>query len=569
MAGAGARELGQEARDRAPARGAGAVHAHQPGRGHQPGQRRLHPLRAHPLTRDVGPVTAGTDPRHRLLVAAVVAGQAARRLVLDQGHVAVGAARDPAAAAAERHEGEPPPAGQHDRLLAAQGGLVERRRQRPRHRPGALRAHVHDLDGRQRRAVGALGQAEAREGVPGLGARRGAAVDDRRPGRPGAAGRHLAGVVARRGVLLVRAVVLLVDHDQAEVLHGREDRAARAQHHVRAALAHAPVLGRPLGRRQGRVPDRDVLAEAGAQAPEQLRGERDLGDQHDAPAAARPGRLDGVQVHLGLPRAGHPVHQQGPALPVHPPLELGHDRGLGAGERRRGVRARRRAARRGEGVARTGALPDQRDRAGVGHRPQGRHGGARVGAQPRRGQAPAGPLEDRGHLAPARGEPLERRAGALGDQALRAAPRRGGQHPAAVVGAPQRPAAPRRQHQPQAGRDRGQVVPGHPPRQLEELGRHRGDVDDAGQGHQAPGVGRGGAVHDHAEHPPRPEGAHDQGARLRGPVEPPGDRVVQDAVEPARRHQGEDLGGGAHLTAVRPWRRAFRRPRGRRRCSPT
>ena len=192
-----------------------------------------------------------------------------------------------------------------------------------------------------------------------------------------------------------------------------------------------------------------------------------------------------------------------------------------------------------------------------------------VGAQPRRGQAPARPLEDRGHLAPARREPLERGAGALGDQALRAASRRGGEHPAAVVGAPQRPAAPRRQHQPQAGRDRGQVVPGHPPRQLEELGRHRGDVDDAGQGHQAPRVGRSRAVHDHAEHPPRPEGAHDQGARLRGPVEPPGDRVVQDAVEPARRHQGEDLGGGAHLTAVRPWRRAFRRPRGRRRCSPT
>ena len=28
------------------------------------------------------------------------------------------------------------------------------------------------------------------------------------------------------------------------------------------------------------------------------------------------------------------------------------------------------------------------------------------------------------------------------------------------------------------------------------------------------------------------------------------------------------LGGGAHLTAVRPWRRAFRRPPGPRRCSP-
>ena len=93
------------------------------------------------------------------------------------------------------------------------------------------------------------GRRQARQGVPGLGARRRAAVDDRRPGRPRPAGGHLAGVVARRGVLLVGAVVLLVDHDQAEVRPPGAKTALRAPSTTSArALAHAPVLGRPLGR---------------------------------------------------------------------------------------------------------------------------------------------------------------------------------------------------------------------------------------------------------------------------------------------------------------------------------
>ncbi len=157
----------------------------------------LDPLRAHPLTRDVGAVTGGADARHRLLVAAVVAGQAPRVLVLHQGDIAVGAAGDPAAVAAQRHQREAPAAGQHDRLLPAQGGRVERRGQGARHRARALGAHVDDLDRGQRRAVGALGQGAARQGVPRLRAGRRAAVDHRRtrPGAPAApppAGRRSA-----------------------------------------------------------------------------------------------------------------------------------------------------------------------------------------------------------------------------------------------------------------------------------------------------------------------------------------------------------------------------------------
>ena len=82
--------------------------------------------------------------------------------------------------------------------------------------------------------------------------------------------------------------MLLVDHDEAEADDRREDRAARAEHDVGRALAHAAVLGRPLGRGEGRVPDRDPLAEPGPQAPEQLRREGDLRHQDQAaPPRAR------------------------------------------------------------------------------------------------------------------------------------------------------------------------------------------------------------------------------------------------------------------------------------------
>src|SRR5262249_17290029 len=60
---------------------------------------------------------------------------------------------------------------------------------------------------------------------------------------------EIARVVARRFVLLVRAVALLVDDDHAELLKRREERGARTDGHVDLAAASAPPLVVALARR--------------------------------------------------------------------------------------------------------------------------------------------------------------------------------------------------------------------------------------------------------------------------------------------------------------------------------
>ena len=236
----------------------------------------------------------------------------ARAVVVHQGDVAVGAARDPPALAAEGHEREAAPGGQHDRpsrpaAAASCSAARERPRDRARRPGGACRRSPPRGSGEP------SARARQRERAAARARSRGAGWRCRRPRRrrrgARAQGRDLAGVVAGRAVLLVGRVVLLVHDDQAEARHRGEDGAARAEHHVGLALAHAPVLDGPLGRGERRVPDRDAGPEAGAQAPEQLGRQGDLGHQHDAPAAPRPRRLDRVEVDLGLARAGHPVQQ--------------------------------------------------------------------------------------------------------------------------------------------------------------------------------------------------------------------------------------------------------------------
>ena len=46
------------------------------------------------------------------------------------------------------------------------------------------------------------------------------------------------------------------------------------------------------------------------EAPDELRRERDLGDQHQRLLAAAHHLGDGAQVHLGLAAAGHAVQQE-------------------------------------------------------------------------------------------------------------------------------------------------------------------------------------------------------------------------------------------------------------------
>ena len=60
--------------------------------------------------------------------------------------------------------------------------------------------------------------------------------------------------------------------------------------------------------------DRHRIAEAAAEAPHRLRGQRDLGHEHACRAALREHPLDGLQIHLGFARAGDAVDEHHAAI---------------------------------------------------------------------------------------------------------------------------------------------------------------------------------------------------------------------------------------------------------------
>ena len=190
-------------------------------------------------------------------------------------------------------------------------------------------AHVEHLDRRHRPAVDPARQLDPRQLQPRLRPRRRRARRQGRAAFVGAAAGDGAGVVAGVALLLVGGVVLLVDHDQAEVADRREDGGARSDADARLAAAQAPPLVVALARREGRVQNREAIAEPGAEARHRLRGEADLGDEDDrAPAPGERG-LDRGQVDLGLARAGDAVEEQ-LARRARLAVEGGDDLGDGA-----------------------------------------------------------------------------------------------------------------------------------------------------------------------------------------------------------------------------------------------
>ncbi len=136
--------------------------------------------------------------------------------------------------------------------------------------------------------------------------------------------------------------------------------------------------------------DGDGVAEAGPEAVAELRGEGDLRDEDDRPAAVVEGRGDGLEVDLGLAAAGDPVEEGDGEAPAGEALaellqggELIGGRGLGliAGD-----------LAEGEGIERLGPL----------------FGGDEPGVDERRQENP-GPGEGRAGLGQA--DPCARRKG--------------------------------------------------------------------------------------------------------------------------------------------------------------
>ena len=180
--------------------------------------------------------------------------------------------------------------------------------QRPGARVGG--AHVEHLDRRQPALVDTARQLDPGQLQPGLGARRGGAGDEDRAALGGAVAGDRARVIAWVALLLVGGVVLLVDHDQAEVLDRGEDRRARPDADARLAAAQPPPLVGALAGGEGGVQDGEAVAEPSAKACHHLGSETDLGDEDDRPPPLRQRRLDRRQVDLGLARAGDPVQEQ-------------------------------------------------------------------------------------------------------------------------------------------------------------------------------------------------------------------------------------------------------------------
>ena len=121
---------------------------------------------------------------------------------------------------------------------------------------------------------------------------------------------HVARLVVDAVVLLEALVVLLVDHDQAEIDVGQEQRRAGADDHARLAGCGCPPGAGALGRGQRRVPLDRRAAEAAREAVHELAGQRDL-RQHDQRLAALLQRAgDGLEVDLRLARAGDAIEQR-------------------------------------------------------------------------------------------------------------------------------------------------------------------------------------------------------------------------------------------------------------------
>ncbi len=174
--------------------------------------------------------------------------------------------------------------------------------------------------------------------------------------------------------------MLLVDDDQADAAHRGEDRRPGPDDDPRLATRDPVALVAPLGVSERGVDDRHEVAEALPEAPDGLRRERDLRDEHDRPETALERRGARLEVDLGLAAArraleqhvlAHP-HVEGRDDPLDGRALIGRQRlrlGL-AGERlaeRRATAARRAAlvapARRARAPAPASSRSSRRPRA--------------------------------------------------------------------------------------------------------------------------------------------------------------------------------------------------------------
>ncbi len=209
--------------------------------------------------------TPGATGRHLLLVPTVMAEQPIARSVKRQRYRAVHTLPDLSARATLDEGCVSAPVQEEDRLLFPFQALAYRTREPfgedasallPATGLGTVQAKIHDLHRRHASPTDSFGQRQTPEltdlRVPPTLQRGSRAPEDADgTGEAGAHHRNVSGMVARSLGLLVRAVVLLVDNDRAEVSHGCEQRGSGAHDHAPspgtdlAPLIVALAIGEP------------------------------------------------------------------------------------------------------------------------------------------------------------------------------------------------------------------------------------------------------------------------------------------------------------------------------------
>ena len=238
--------------------------------------------------------------------------------MIDQPGVAIRTLQAEAAGAAERERRIAAAIEEQQRLLVAFERDLHRLRQPRRDEAAARRAfapHVDRLDHRQMRAAETLRQVDALVApAPRIdlrfdrGRRRGQQHRDFR--HAAAHHRHVAGVIMRAVLLLVGGVVLFIDHNESEIGVRQEQRRARADHHRHLVRRHRGPSACARARRQLRMPFRGPRAEAGGEAVERLRGERDLRHQDQCLPLVPDIFRDALEIDFGFARAGDAVEQR-------------------------------------------------------------------------------------------------------------------------------------------------------------------------------------------------------------------------------------------------------------------
>ena len=116
-------------------------------------------------------------------------------------------------------------------------------------------------------------------------------------------------MVARRLPAPVALLVLLIDHDDAQVLERCEQRRPGTDHHIDLSAPRPFELVRSLARTHFRMDDGNPVSESVVKPHQCLVGQCDLGDQHNCLLTMFHREGDQLNIDLRLPGPGHAPDQ--------------------------------------------------------------------------------------------------------------------------------------------------------------------------------------------------------------------------------------------------------------------